>query len=207
MIEIKPNFEPVIELCKKPMEELTSLKETLTKSLNFYTKTHFMVKPFLKRDIKSFTNLEEEELLDFLNRLITSLDKIKNAALDKATQRPIDDSVFEDLKPKYIIEEQAAKEEIEEKLETDKKNLLLSAEKEDIQLALGENKPQENMVYCPECGHQCQDEKELKTHISMVHKSTRARPRKRRITHNKRWKMPRATVPARSRDILKIRAR
>jgi len=174
MIETEINFESIIGLSKKPIEDITSLTETFTKNLNLYKNTPSLIRPFLKKDIEFFTNLKEEDWLDFLFRLKTSLEKMQACARinyatqeKQAKQRPVDYPVKIDITNSVL---ERPREEKEEKLETDNDDLLSSFEKKDTPLVLGEEKSLNKNVYCPECGHQCQSKKGLKIHIVKVHK-------------------------------------
>ena len=61
MIENKINYESIIGLSKKPIENITLLTEIFTKNLNQYKNAPSLIRPFLKKDIEFFTTLKEED--------------------------------------------------------------------------------------------------------------------------------------------------
>jgi hypothetical protein len=168
-------YESIIGLSKKPIENITSLTEIFTKNLNLYKNAPLLIKPFLKKDIESFTTLKEEDWLDFLITLKISLEKMQTCARinyatqeKKAKQKPVDYPVNLDI-TKSLLDQ--PREEKDEKLDTGNDDFLSSFEKKDTLFVLGEEKSLNKNVYCPECGHQCQNEIGLKIHIVKVHKS------------------------------------
>jgi hypothetical protein len=175
MIENEINYESIIGLSKKPIENITLLTEIFTENLNQYKNAPSLIRPFLKKDIEFFTTLKEEDWLDFLIRLKTCLEKmqacarINHAAQEKkAKQKTIDYPVIIDI-TKSVLDHPL--EEKEEKLETDNGDFLSSFEKKDTLFVLGEEKSLNKNVYCPECGHKCQGEIGLKIHVVKAHKS------------------------------------
>jgi hypothetical protein len=128
-------YESIIGLSKKPIENITSLTEILTKNLNLYKNAPSLIRPFLKKDIEFFTTLKEEDWLDFLIKLKISLEKMQACARinyatqdKKAKQKPVDNPVNINI-TKSLLDHH--REEKDEKLETEYDDFLSSFEKKD----------------------------------------------------------------------------
>jgi hypothetical protein len=185
-----PDIKSIIAMSEEPLEDLSSVIRAIDEYIQMYQKTPVIVKPFLKRDIPSITQLGEKEWLKLLTQIRGNLENIsKIAANVKDLETPSVSSV-------EVIEsttEQLVKEistptvsSFIRKRRRPRMNILFASQNnvedvstEDVSTededgnSIEEEETKKRTVYCPECGHKCQGKKGLKVHIYKAHKDIR----------------------------------
>ena len=161
-------LESIISLSSAPLENLSLALNNIEEHVSFFKKTPALAKPFLKRDIPTISNLEEQEWLDLLNKIKENLKSINITASNMLGKSP-------SFPPEHELMRSHAKK-------IPKRNLasIQSPRKKEAKLPSYDIlPPQEKKVletatiYCPECGHKCNGKKGLKVHIFKVHNDIR----------------------------------
>lgn len=155
-------LESIISLSDAPLEDLSLVINHIKDHVSYYQNLPSIAKPFLKRDLPSISNLEEQEWLDMLNIIKANLEDIKSAASNILGKSP---SLAPENKSMTTVEKI-----------TNKK---IKRNKEDKSLSNGILTLQEKKIikgattYCPECGHKCNGKRGLKVHIYAIHNEIR----------------------------------
>jgi hypothetical protein len=167
-------LQTIITMSSAPIEDLKSVINNIREHIQLYQEIPSIAKPFIKRDIPTITNLKEDEWLEFLNGIKENLESINSAASKiigknqltverpariKRTRSKKSDSLFDFSS---FIHKEKIKQKSQESRETTPTRQQASATKE-------EKKPDEEVVYCPECGQKCKGKKGLKVHVHQSH--------------------------------------
>ena len=165
-------LESIISQSAAPLENLSLAIYNIQEHVNYYQKLPTIAKPFLKRDLPSISNLDEQEWLDLLHKIKENFENIYSTASNMLGKSP---SIAPEYKSMPTIE--IFKMKKLQKLDSD---LILSQRKKktkslsyDIFPSQENNVPEKATIYCPECGQECNGKRGLKTHIFADHNGIR----------------------------------
>ena len=168
----KDELESIISLSGAPLANLSLAINNFKDHFDYYQKLPSIAKPFLKRDIPSVSNLDEQEWLDLLNKIKENFENINSMATNMLGKNP---SFTPEHESKPTVENNRKK-----KIKKLKVNPILSDKKKAAILQSNDiSHPQEKKIaekmtiYCPECGQECNGKRGLKTHIFADHNGIR----------------------------------
>lgn len=165
-------LESIISLSTAPLENLSVAINNFKDHLDYYEKLPSIAKPFLKRDIPTISNLEEQEWLDMLNKIKENFKNINSMASNMLGKSPTPVPESESIPSVEIIK----------KNKIPKMNVasILSQRKKDANTPNNDfvdpqqkKIPEKITIYCPECGQKCNGKRGLRAHIFSVHNDIR----------------------------------
>jgi hypothetical protein len=165
-------LESIISLSAAPLVDLSLVIDNIKDHVSYYQNLPTIAKPFLKRDLPSISNLEEQEWLDMLNIIKANLEEINSAASNILGKSP-------SLAPENKPMPKAEKIKKIKRKKTVFNSVVSLRTKEDkslsnVILTLQEKKIIKGAtIYCPECGHKCNGKRGLKVHIYAIHNEIR----------------------------------
>lgn len=165
-------LESIISQSVAPLENLSLAIYNIQEHINYYQKLPSIAKPFLKRDIPSISNLDEQEWLDMLHKIKENFENIYSTASNMLGTSPSIAPEYESMPTVEIIKKKKLQKLNLDSIISQRKKKTKSPSY-DVFPSQENNVPETATIYCPECGHKCNGNKGLKIHIFRVHNDIR----------------------------------